>query len=166
MSRPPSPLRTWASSPLLAVGLAGTACAAASPFEGPGYDRADGVTTAADGPFVAVVTHTRMAEGARDAFDAHVEAVVDQASDAPGFVGSSLRGEIFGRERWTLTVWETDADLGTFYGSGAHAEAMRDAHDVIDAVYSHRFEVDRAAMPPRWGETLRLLDRHEPVDPW
>ena len=144
----------------------GAACTPASPFSGPGYDPDRGLLTEAPGPFLAVVTHTAVKPGQDDAFDAHVEAIEAQLEAAPGFVGSSLRGEVFGPERWTLTVWTSEAALGAFYGGGAHARAMQDTTEVVEAVYSAGWELQPESVPPSWDEALEALEAVEPTAPF
>ncbi|MEQ1501524.1 MAG: antibiotic biosynthesis monooxygenase [Myxococcota bacterium] len=138
-------------------------CAIAQPFEGPGY--ADGVLTSdAEGPFVAAATHTRAKIGAGNAFDAQLDAILDQLDAQPGLVGLSLRGEILGRDKWTLTVWETEEDLAGFVTSDAHLEAMGQADALVDAVYSATWSTTE--VPPSWDEVLDELAEVEPSDPW
>jgi heme-degrading monooxygenase HmoA len=159
MRRPP-----FALAPLLCWFV--FACTPASPFSGPGYDPDRGLLSDAPGPFLAVVTHTAVKPGQDDAFDTHVDAIEAQLEAAPGFVGSSLRGEVFGRERWTLTVWTSEAALGAFYGSGAHARAMQDTAAVVEGVYSAGWELQPEALPPSWDEALEALEAVEPVEPF
>lgn len=146
--------------------LLSLACAPASPFEGPGYDRRSGILTDHPGPFLVVVTHTKAREANLDAFDNSVDAIVQQAEDTKGFVGSSLKGEIFGLERWTMTAWESDAALADFYGGGAHEAALARSHELVEGVYSAHFMVERAKMPPTWDQALEHLEVSEPVDPF
>ncbi len=143
--------------------LLSLACTPASPFEGPGYDRRSGILTDHPGPFLVVVTHTKAREANLDAFDNSVDAIVQQAEHTKGFVGSSLRGEIFGLERWTMTAWESDAALADFYGGGAHEAALERSHELVEGVYSAHFMVDRADMPPTWEQGLGRLEAAEPV---
>ena len=142
------------------------ACTPASPFSGPGYDPDRGLLTDAPGPFFAVVTHAAVKPGEADAFDDHVEAIEDQLDAATGFVGSSLRGQVFGPERWTLTVWTSEAAIGAFYGGGAHARAMQDTAALLDGVYSAGWELHPEALPPSWDEALEALEAVEPNAPF
>lgn len=146
-----------ALTPILFAG-----CAISAPFSGPGWDGE--LLTEAEGPFIAAVTHTRAAKGAGRDFDRHVDAVLDQMEGQPGFIGGSLRGRILGREAWTMTVWEDEASLGAFVGSGAHLEAMVDASTVIEGVWSATYPVTREEMPPSWSRALDELEKVEPKD--
>ena len=151
---------------LLALPLI-VACAPAQPFDGPGFDmKNDRLTSDADGPFIAVITHTRVAKGESGLFGEHVDGIMGQLDDQSGFVGSSLKGQIFGRERWTLTVWEDAQSLVGFRDSGAHAKAMYDQDTVVDEVYYAYWELDRDAVPPSWDKALTELDKVEPEEPF
>jgi hypothetical protein len=152
-------------TPFLYLALLTAGCTPSSSFEGPGYDDRSGVLTDHPGPFIVVVTHTKAHEAHLDAFDRSVDAIVEQAKNTDGFVGSSVRGEVFGLERWTLTAWESDAAFAHFYGGGAHQTALSKSHDLVEGVYSARFMVDRADMPPTGEDALLQLDVKEPVDP-
>ena len=152
---PQRPIRPWW------VMLLSIACAPASPFEGPGYDPDRGLTTDAPGPYVAVVTEAVVSSDGHDLFDQHVEQIEDDLADRPGLVGVSLRGEVFGDTRWTLSVWEDEAALGAFLGGQAHGAAMGAAHRSTDRVRSARWTVSRAQVPPDWDAAIERLDGAE-----
>ncbi len=141
----------------LALALA-LGCAPASPFEGPGYDPERGLLTDAPGPFLAVVTEATVAEGQRGPFGDRAEDIEAELIRAPGLVGASLRGELLGDARWTLSVWEDGAALGRFVGGEAHARAIQDADALTDEVRTARWELGRAEVPPDWDEALERLE--------
>lgn len=139
----------------LALVLGG--CSIAAPFEGPGYDPAQGLVTNAEGPFFAVVTKARIRRGEGQAFNAHVEAIQDSLDGQPGLVGSALRAQLGGRDRWTLTVWEDAESLLQFATGEAHLEAMVDADAITDGVWSASWALQPAEVPPGWDEALERL---------
>jgi heme-degrading monooxygenase HmoA len=141
-----------------------SACTAASPFAGPGWD--DGLTTDAPGPFIAVATHTRATAGRESTFDLHVDAIKAQLETQPGLVGSSLRGRIPGRERWTLTVWEDEESIVDFVVAGAHAEAMSDYENAIEGIYYATWTVEADELPLDWSDALDRLKEVEPDELW
>ena len=146
---------------LFPVFLAG--CTLHTPFSGPGWDGA--LSTDAEGPFVAVVTHTRPVKEHRDAFDDHVDAITAQLEDQPGFVGGSLRGRLVGREVWTLTVWEDEESIADFVTSGAHWEALQDV-EVIEGIGTVEWAIEPSELPPSWSDALDRLDAVEANPPW
>ncbi|MCB9676178.1 MAG: DUF3291 domain-containing protein [Alphaproteobacteria bacterium] len=138
-----------------------TGCALGSPMSGPGLDGE------AEGPYIAVATHTRFASGQQKAFADHVAAVNAQMDAQPGFVARALRARILGRERWTLTVWEDEESLLEFaYGAGAHATAIGDAGTVIEGVYSAQWEVEPEDLPIPWDVALEHLAAERATPPW
>ena len=143
------------------------ACAPAQPFSGPGFDADnDRVLSDSAGPFVAVITHTKVAKGEAGLFNDHVDGILDQLEKQPGYVGGSLKGQLFGRERWTLTVWDDPQALVAFRDSGAHQKAMDDQDTVVEQVYYAYWELDKSEVPPSWDTALKELDKVEPEDPF
>ena len=132
------------------------ACSVSSGFSGPGYDGA--LTTDAEGPFVAVVTHTRPAKGERKAFGDHVDGIMDQLDTQPGYIGGALRARVMGSERWTLTVWEDEESMHAFVLEGAHRQALETSGTVIDGVRSAMWTLSSEEVPPSWDEALSHLD--------
>lgn len=146
----------------LPVLLLAAACTPSSPLKGPGLNDDGSLRIDADGPFLVVVTHTKIAKGERKAFNEHVEAVDEQLDAQSGFVARSLRAEMFGRERWTMTVWTDELSMLDFVTSGAHVQAMQDTATVLDGLHTASFEVSKAEMPPTWDQALAELDIVEP----
>lgn len=137
------------------------ACAIAQPFAGPGY--ADGaVTVAPDGPFLVAATQATPAAGEEATFGNHVDAIqatLDAMDVESGLVGYSLRGEIGGRDNWTLTVWTSEAAMLDFVLSDAHTAAMTEAEQIVDiGRFVHWEESDPAAIPPDWESVLDRLE--------
>jgi len=151
------------STNLWALALATlVACTPSSPLQGPGVDNDGALRTDAEGPFLVVATHTKVAKGERKLFDDHVEAIDAQLPAQDGFVASSLRARMPGKERWTMTVWESEEALLDFVVSGAHARAMGDSAVVLQGLFTAQWTVDRGDWPPTWDEALAELDAVEP----
>lgn len=137
------------------------ACAISRPFEGPGFS--DGALTSDHaGPFLVAGTYARPYGDQTDAFDDHVAAIqesLDAMDEESGLIGYSLRGEIGGRDRWTLTVWTSEEAMMDFVVSDVHLAAMS-AADVLleDASFAHWEEPDATALPPEWDLVLDQLD--------
>jgi quinol monooxygenase YgiN len=142
------------------------ACAMSRPFEGPGF--VDGeLTLDHPGPFLVAATHGRPAPGQSDAFQDHVRAIVEtlDAMDADsGLVGYSLRGEIGGRDNWTVSVWTSEEAMYDFVVSDVHAAAMAEA-DVLmeEGTFTHWEEPDATALPPDWDVVIDELDATDPT---
>ena len=134
-------------------------CRVSQPFEGPGFDDDGNFIAEPDGPVRVAVTHAWPARGAAKDFDAHVAAIVVQLEATDGVYGWSLRGEIGGRERWTMTLWEDEVAMVDFLVTGAHLAAMTHEPPLLDdAEFVQWEEPDPSALPPSWREATDRLD--------
>ncbi|MDJ0942566.1 MAG: antibiotic biosynthesis monooxygenase [Kiloniellales bacterium] len=144
---------------LLSVfGLGG--CAISTPFQGPGYDRRDGVTVDGEGRLVVAVTKAVLRDdGARRAtFWDYVFEVEASLPERPGFVGYSLRRELLGKQAWTMTVWTDEASLAAFVESDIHQAAIREALGALACARFARLEVARDEVPVAWDRALALFE--------
>lgn len=135
-------------------------CAFATGFQGPGYDRRNGVTLPGEDRLVVGLTKAVLRDdGAlRSTFWDYVFRVADTLPERPGFVGYSLRREVFGKQAWTMTVWSDEASLAAFVESDVHQAAIRDALDALACVRFARLEVARAEVPISWERALALFE--------
>lgn len=135
------------------------ACALSRPFEGPGFD--DGAFVSDHpGPFWVAATYARSARGQNAPFQDHVGAIDAEIAEADGLVGYALRGEIGGRDNWTMSIWESEEELYAFVASPAHLAAMGEADLLLeDSAFTHWTEADGSALPPTWEEALDRLDQ-------
>ena len=145
---------------LLLLPLLATGCAAAQPFEGPGWDREAGLTATLDGPVVVAATYAHIARGEKGAFNDHVDQIVEALEDAPeGLIGYALRGEILGDEVWTVSAWTDEDALLGFVTGEAHAAAMADAGTVLEAAAFARWTVAPEDLEIDWkGDILPRLE--------
>ncbi len=127
-------------------------CAIATPFR---------TTGAGDGGSHSVVALTEATLGkdsaARGAFWDGVWAVERSLKDQPGLIGYSVRRELLGNRAWTMTVWESQADLDRFVLSPAHRAAMASGRAALTDMRFARLERRREDGPPRWTEALDVL---------
>lgn len=75
-----------------------------------------------------------------------------QAKREPGFIAMKNTG--FGYLHYTLSAWETEADLKRFARSGAHLEGMKRSRSLATEIRIHTYP---AAALPVWAEAKRLL---------
>jgi quinol monooxygenase YgiN len=133
-------------------------CALSSPFVGPGFSDGE-YTSDHEGPFVVAVTYARQARGEGEAFADHVDAIEEQMQRSEGIVGYSLRGDLVGRDNWTMSIWESEPALLAFVTREAHGDAMIEADTVLeDSEFTHWVETDPEAMPPTWEQGLDYLE--------
>ncbi|MEM7524160.1 MAG: hypothetical protein AAF360_10470 [Pseudomonadota bacterium] len=135
-----------------------SACAVATPFEGPE------TPSNAAGPAVVIVTEaTLKPDGAlRDAFFDQVDAVEASLSAEPGFLGLSKRVELLGDRTWTMSAWTAEGAAALFVYGSAHQTAIDRAYDAVAAERFARFALDRATFPPSWDDALAALDAQGP----
>jgi quinol monooxygenase YgiN len=131
-------------------------CAVATPFR-------DTATGRAGEAGVAIVALTEATLGpdraARAAFWDGVRTVERTLPAQPGLLGYALRRDILGNRAWTMTVWESEADLNRFVSSPAHAAAIRGGNPAIAGQRFATVTRPRAAGPLPWAEALDVLAR-------
>ena len=134
-------------------------CAISTPFQGPGYDRRQGVTLAGDGRLVVAITEAVLNgdRSQRSTFWDYVGQVEASLPSRPGFVGYALRREIIGRRAWTMTVWSDAASLQGFVESDVHQAAIRSSMGALACASFARVEIERAGVPISWDRALELL---------
>lgn len=140
----------FCSLALVGIGLGG--CTISTPFSGPGVNEPETKTV------VVALTHAVLNPKKRDAFDEHTELVVDALPSFKGFVGYSVRKELFGHEAWTMTVWTDEESLADFVDSDVHTRAIEAGMPATVSARFHRFEMKATAVPVNWDEALTLLD--------
>lgn len=108
---------------------------------------------------VAVVTEAELVgdERKRKFFD-YSYLIHSRLPSQRGFLGGSIRRQLFGEKAWTLTVWENQRALNDFIHSRDHLDGMYMASDAIVRMRSVSFEIDQAA-EITWDLALERLER-------
>ena len=142
-------------------GLSG--CAISTPFQGPGYDRQEGVTIAGEGQVVVALSKAVLRDDGtlRSTFWDYVFRVEASLPEQSGFVGYSLRREILGKQAWTMTVWSDEASLTAFVESDVHQAAIRNALGALSCARFARLEVARDEVPISWDRALAAFEAQE-----
>ncbi|MDX1958258.1 MAG: DUF3291 domain-containing protein [Leptospiraceae bacterium] len=78
-----------------------------------------------------------------------------------GFLGISIRRQLFQRKAWTMTVWESEEDMDNFVYSGTHKKAMKDAFDAMVSTRFARVELTFKEIPISWEKAEKFLDERE-----
>jgi hypothetical protein len=80
--------------------------------------------------------------------------IMRQLKHEKGLLEFKKRG--IGRLHYTLTAWETEADLKRFARSGAHLAAMKTSGSIASEIRTCTFTADSL---PEWKDAqMRLLD--------
>ena len=78
--------------------------------------------------------------------------IVRQTKTQKGFIEMKNTG--FGYLHFTLSAWETEADVKNFARSGAHLEAMKQSRKLATEIRIYTFRSDEI---PDWKDAKRLL---------
>ena len=133
-----------------------TGCSISTPFQ---FADAPSATANETETVVVGLTHAVYKRDwkSRRTFWRHVASVEASLSGQSGFVGSSIRRQLFGNSAWTMTVWTDEASLNAFVNSPVHQSAIRSAwHTLEDANFS-RLEIPRDQIPLDWSKAIDLV---------
>ena len=78
--------------------------------------------------------------------------IVRQTGTQKGFVEMKNTG--FGYLHFTLSVWESEADMKDFARSGAHLKAMKSSQKLSTEIRIYTFQSEQV---PDWKEAKQLL---------
>jgi len=81
-----------------------------------------------------------------------------QAKSEKGFVKMKNTG--FGYEHFTLSVWQSEADLKRFARSGEHSTAMKHTRELATEVRTYTYSSDTL---PGWKEAKLLLKNRSKI---
>jgi hypothetical protein len=88
-------------------------------------------------------------------FMLHAMRTLTQAQKAPGVLGAETRFEP-GNVFWTKTVWQDEAAMKQYRGSGAHQVAMRLLSELCSEAAHARWAQDAPDLPT-WEEAHRRM---------
>lgn len=95
--------------------------------------------------------------GLNQVFWDHTKKVLTSIEDQPGYLGHSVRRELFGKRAWTQSAWESEPALEAFVRSNAHRKAMQNGMAAAKQTGFARIVVERRALPLSWTEAERIL---------
>lgn len=78
--------------------------------------------------------------------------IVRQTKGQKGFV--TMKNTGFGYLHYTLSAWESEADLKEFAKTGAHLVAMKKSKEIANEISTYTFE---SSQLPSWKEAKSLL---------
>jgi 4-aminobutyrate aminotransferase-like enzyme len=81
--------------------------------------------------------------------------ILRQTKDQKGIIQFKKTG--FGMTHYTMSAWESEADMRAFAGSGAHLQAMKDSKKIASEIRVYTFETDTL---PNWDQAkTQLLEK-------
>lgn len=78
--------------------------------------------------------------------------IVKQTKTQKGMIQFKKTG--LGMTHYTMSVWESEADMRAFAGSGAHLQAMKNSKNIASEIRIYTFPTDKV---PNWDEAKNLL---------
>lgn len=107
---------------------------------------------------VVAVTNAILKPGReKGLFFKYSKEILEKLPNHKGYLGGSIRREVFGNEAWTLTVWESEAALQNFVMSGEHLNAMYMAEKALLKMRQIHF-VEGVSEKIDWSLALKKID--------
>ncbi|MFN0204651.1 MAG: DUF3291 domain-containing protein [Bacteroidia bacterium] len=78
--------------------------------------------------------------------------ITRQMQQQKGFIRMKNTG--LGYMHYTLSAWESEADMKAFMRSGAHAEAMKESANIATELATYTYEGDTL---PEWKEAKQVI---------
>jgi heme-degrading monooxygenase HmoA len=75
-----------------------------------------------------------------------------------GFIGVSIRKEIFGNKGWTMSVWEDEESLEKFVYGERHQKAIDEGKPALIKTKFARIKAKRSEIPFSWKRVETELD--------
>ncbi len=104
------------------------------------------------------MTHAYLNGGASE-FLLDTFKVYDELEGFEGYLGGSVRKEIWGDQVWTLSVWRTESDLKSFSSSDLHRNAIKSSGRYISKIRSTTLRMKRKDVPKTWHEARSHLEQ-------
>lgn len=82
----------------------------------------------------------------------HGRKIQGQAKKSPGFVKMKNTG--WGRLHYTMSIWQSEAEMKAFAKTGAHLDAMKQSAKIAVEIRTYTYEADRL---PEWQLAKELL---------
>ena len=110
---------------ILMVTLFLSSCAFTPSFSGPKYNKnTRSLTVDPKTKVFLALTNAKLERDKRAGFDKHSREIFTTIKNYPGYMGGTVKVEIFGDEVWTMTVWESKEALDHFVNSARHLDAL------------------------------------------
>lgn len=131
-------------------------CKLATPFRGPA---ASAASHAPGETAVVALTHVTLGDDTdkNSVFWDHTGRVIDALPGQPGYLGHSVRRELFGNQAWTMTVWRDESSLRAFVQSEVHQTAIRNGFAAVAGARFANVALSRAEIPVSWTGAERIL---------
>ncbi|WP_027672080.1 antibiotic biosynthesis monooxygenase family protein [Rheinheimera baltica] len=111
---------------------------------------------------VMAVTHVKLGKnsGDNEKFWHGTYQVLDSLTQYEGYLGHKVRRSLSGREAWTLTLWQNEADLKQFVKSTVHDAAAKEGFLAVSTARSFHLTTSRSALQTEWRDVEALMDEY------
>jgi len=89
--------------------------------------------------------------------------IARELARSDGLVGYSLQAQLGPKTFWTMSVWQTSADLERFVRSAVHRAAMADIGPHMRRPRIRTTSVQGAHLPPAWAQVRRELTSDDTI---
>lgn len=142
-----------------------SSCVFAPPFKGPKYDaKTKSLTLDPNREVILALTNATLERKKRGGFDSRSKTIFQNLESYEGYIGGTVRVEIFGDEVWTMTVWENEAALQNFVNSTRHLDAMYMTNQAMKKFRHFNVKVLAKNLPLTWEQAQLLLNSKEMKD--
>lgn len=110
---------------------------------------------------IVALTHATLKQGKdhKHNFYRYVDSVVDSMEAQQGMLGYSIRRQLFGREAWTMTVWQDQDSLLAFKTGDAHSQAMQFGSSSLESAVFAQVEISPSEIPLKWAQAEQILEQ-------
>lgn len=135
-----------------------TSCVVGSPFKKSAQSKE--LNLSEDRPVVLVVSEANIQGNpwTQILFWKNTSAVNRDLDNNKGFLGGSIRRQLFGSRAWTMTVWLDEDSLENFIYSPVHDKAIQESKSALKRTNFYRREILWKEVPLSWESAIQELE--------
>ncbi|MCZ8344296.1 MAG: hypothetical protein O9301_14775 [Leptospira sp.] len=86
-----------------------------------------------------------------------VSSVRESIESNPGYLGGSIRRQLFGSKAWTMTVWKDEESIDNFVYAKEHERAMKEGGPAVKRGRFYRIQKQWKEVPIPWEVAEELV---------
>jgi heme-degrading monooxygenase HmoA len=155
-------MKTWMLWLCLVTSAAQAACSDIVIFLGkqgsPDWTVSSSAPLDPDRSYFVQLTYFKPRAVALPEFMSLVRAVNATLAQSPGYLGHSLFANLPTHQFWTLSIWESEAEMQAFFRSPAHVRAMQPYRGQLEeSAFPARLMTGLSSIPDTWSPLLSQL---------
>ena len=136
-----------------------SSCSFSPKFSGPKFDiKTNKLMINPNQEVVLALTNAKLLRSKRSGFDSRSREIFKNIKSYDGYIGGTVKVEVFGDEVWTMTVWEDEISLNKFVESSRHLDAMYMTSDAMVKFKHTHLKVQAKDLPYSWSQVQNILD--------